>query len=74
MSGGETLIALFETLAFVVLYFFIGFGPGFILGILIANRFFAPGQSTYMEVHQERKKVAAQHNAQWHPSHERWQR
>lgn len=74
MSGLEVLITLLQTFAFIVLYFFLGFGPGFVFGIVLANWFFAPGQATYMEMHAERKKAAAQHNAQWHPAHERWQR
>lgn len=72
-STPEIILILLQTLLFVVLYFFLGFGPGFVIGILIANRLFAPGQATYMEVHEEKKKAAAQHNAQWHPTHERWQ-
>lgn len=63
-----------RALAFVVLYVFIGFGPGLIVGMLLANRFVGRGKPTFMERHQRDKRLAAEHNAQWHPKHERWQR
>jgi uncharacterized membrane protein YciS (DUF1049 family) len=65
-------IKIFQSLATVMLYFFLSFGPGFIIGILIANAVFGRGKVTLMEFHMENKKIAAQHNAQWDPSNPRW--
>lgn len=70
----EIIVALLNSLAFVALYVLIGFGPGFVLGMLLANRLFAKGQPAYFETHQQAIKAAAQHNAQWAPSNERWQK
>jgi hypothetical protein len=57
--------------AFIFLYFFIGFGPGFVLGLMLANRIFGEGL-TYMDTHRENIKKASEHNAQWKPDNERW--
>jgi hypothetical protein len=66
--------AIFRAGAFIVLYVYIGFGPGFILGLLTANFFMGRGSPTYAQSHQDAIRAAAQHNAQWDPSHERWQK
>ncbi|MDP3997362.1 MAG: hypothetical protein U1C49_01005 [Candidatus Andersenbacteria bacterium] len=68
----EVIATILRSLAFVVLYFFISFGPGFIVGMLLANAIFGRGKPTIMQVYIDRKKDAAQHNAQWNPSHPRW--
>lgn len=70
----EITVAFLNSLAFVALYVLVGFGPGFIIGMLLANRLFAKGQPTYLDTHREAIKNAAQHNAQWAPSNERWQK
>lgn len=70
----EIVVTLLRTFAYIFLYFLIGFGPGFILGLILANQLLARGQPRYMDLHEEKKQQAAQHNAQWHPSHERWQK
>jgi hypothetical protein len=67
----ETTLRAF---AFIVLYTYIGFGPGFILGILVANAIFGRGAPTYADTHRDAIRAASQHNAQWDPSHERWQK
>ncbi len=74
MTSIEVLAALFRALSFVLFYLIVGFGPGFVLGLVIANELFARGQPSYLDTHEENKKRAAQHNAQWTPSHERWQK
>ncbi|GEM_PF-2345932 len=68
----QILATLLNSLGFVVLYILVGFGPGFVCGLLLANRLFAKGQPTYMDTHVEAIARAAQHNAQWTPSNERW--
>ncbi len=68
----DLIAVLLESFAFVFLYLMTGFGPGFVLGMLLANLLLARNQPTYMETHEEAKKRAAQHNAQWAPSNERW--
>lgn len=75
MADPETLAfwaRLLRALAFVVLYVVIGFGPGFIMGILLANRLLGKGRPTYMELHEEKMEKAFEHNAQWDPTNERW--
>ncbi|MEX2054550.1 MAG: hypothetical protein WD972_00070 [Candidatus Andersenbacteria bacterium] len=74
MTALDIIVRLSEAFAFVVLYAMLGFGPGFVIGMVLVNTFFAKGQPTYMDTHEENKKLAAQHNAQWTPSHERWQK
>lgn len=73
MTGLEIIAAAIQALALVVLYVFVGFGPGFVAGIMLANFIFARGKPTLMEKHKQTARDAAQHNAQWNPSHERWQ-
>lgn len=74
MTTLEIVVLLLNSLGFVALYVIVGFGPGFIMGMLLANRLFAQGQPTYLETHQQAIRRAAQHNAQWAPSNERWQK
>lgn len=74
MSAVAVSVIILHTLAYVLLYVIVGFGPGFVLGMIVANTLFGRGQPTYMQLHEENKKRAAQHNAQWAPSHERWQK
>lgn len=63
-----------QTLAVVALYFFTAFGPGFVLGLLMANRLYGRGKPFYMDIHKEKIKQAEAYNAQWHPTQERWQK
>jgi len=62
---------LIRNAAFIVFYFIIGFGPGFISGVLLANRLFGEGP-TLLDTHLANIKKAAEHNAQWNPKNERW--
>ncbi|MAF80688.1 hypothetical protein CL628_01605 [bacterium] len=68
----EVLARVLQALSFVVLYVIVGFGPGFVVGLLVANSIFGRGRPIYMDLHKQAIKDAAQHNAQWHPSNERW--
>ena len=77
MSISEFTFAVADFLVinipFVVLYVMIGFGPGFVAGIILANALFGKGPS-YAQTHRKNIKDAAAHNAQWDPKHERWQK
>ena len=69
-----TLIAtLLKTLAFIVLYVFIGFGPGFIVGLLLANHIYGKNHPVRMDIHNDNIEKAIEHNKQWHPDNPRWQ-
>jgi len=70
----DVIISIFRSLGFVVLYAIIGFGPGLMLGVITANLTGGRGRPPLNNKHQEAIRAAAQHNAQWHPSHKRWQK
>lgn len=75
MISPETIdvtVALLKSIAVVILFTVIGFGPGFVIGIMLANRIAGKGHPNYMEVHQEKIQRAAEHNKQWHPDNEKW--
>jgi len=65
---------LAQDIPFLILYVIIGFGPGFIIGVMLGNTFGARNKPVYREVHRQNIHTAAEHNAQWNPSHERWQK
>lgn len=64
--------AILRRFGFIILYAILGFGPGLVVGILLANRMFGRGKPIYMQVHQENIQKAIEHNKQWHPDQERW--
>jgi hypothetical protein len=70
----ETVTVGLQAFLVVVLYFIFGFGPGFIVGVWIANRFGGGGKKQPLRIDQHKEQIekAAAHNAQWHPDHERW--
>jgi hypothetical protein len=68
----DPLSTILRNVAFVLLYFVIGFGPGFVVGVLLANRFTGKDKPMRMEKHNENIQQAGQHNAQWHPDNPRW--
>lgn len=74
MTYLEIAATLLRALAFILFYVYLGFGPGFILGLLAANAIFGRGAPTYAQAHKQLIREAAQHNAQWDPTHERWQK
>lgn len=61
-----------RSFAFIVLYFFVGFGSGFVVGLLLANAVIGREKPILFKTHKDNIRNAAQHNAQWNPSHERW--
>lgn len=60
--------------ALVIFYAITGFGPGFMLGLLIGNIFAVRDEKTIMQKQHDAIGIASHHNKQWHPSHERWQK
>ncbi len=70
----ELLDRLLRAVAFVSLYLLIGFGPGYICGVLAANRFVGKGNQLRMERRLSDIEAAIEHNKQWHPEHERWKK
>lgn len=70
----EIIARIFQAFALVTLYGMLGFGPGFVTGLLTANAIFGRGKPIYMDLHKQAIKNAAQHNAQWHPSNEKWRK
>lgn len=67
------LPTILRTLTFVALYLIVGAGPGFVFGLLLANRLFGEGP-IYMDDHKAKIKLAIEHNAQWHPKNDRWKK
>ncbi|MCH8748307.1 hypothetical protein IH781_00995 [Patescibacteria group bacterium] len=74
MTGAEIITNILQAFGFLALYLFIGFGPGFVIGLMMANLVIGRGKPTLMQKHTTNKQLAAQHNAQWNPAHERWQK
>lgn len=75
MGATETVATILRALILVVLYVVIGFGPGFIIGVMLGNRFGGGYKHlTRMDQSKESLEKAARHNAQWHPDHERWKK
>ncbi len=58
--------------AFVMIYFVTGFGPGYVIGLLLANRLYAKDKPLRIEKHDDSIKKAAEHNSQWHPENSKW--
>lgn len=71
-TAWTVIAALLRILLLVVFYMIIGFGPGFMLGVLLANRVFAKGNPLRMEKHQQVIQQAVEHNKQWNPNDPRW--
>lgn len=75
MDSTEIIQTLLRAFTFVMLYMMIGFGPGFLIGVLLGNRFGGGyKQMSRMDESQKQIEKAALHNAQWHPDHERWKK
>ncbi len=68
----EGLSALFRIIAFTLLYIMIGFGPGFIIGLLLANKILGKNLPLRMDKHFDSIRKAGEHNSQWHPDNPRW--
>ncbi len=70
----EVLPLLLRAIAIVILFMIIGFGPGYILGVLIANRTTASNLPHRIDKHEEDIRKAEEHNKQWNPEDPRWQK
>ncbi len=68
-----TLAAILKSIAIILIYFITGFGPGFVIGVLLANRFAGKDKPLRIEKHAENITKAGQHNSQWNPNDPRWQ-
>ncbi|MEO6077780.1 MAG: hypothetical protein ABIP54_03265 [Candidatus Andersenbacteria bacterium] len=68
----DSIASILRNIAFVLLYFVLGFGPGFVVGVLLANRFTGKDKPMRIDKHDENIQKAGQHNAQWHPDNIRW--
>lgn len=66
--------AIIRSLAFVILYVITGFGPGFMIGILLGNRVGGHNKPVLYKVHAKNIAKAMEHNDQWLPDAERWKR
>lgn len=73
MDALGILANIVQAIATVIVYFVIGFGPGFVIGLLLANRIFGKNLPLRMEKNMESIKKAAEHNSQWHPNNPKWQ-
>ncbi len=69
----ELLASLLNSFATIVLYGVIGFGPGFIVGVLLANRIAGRNHPLRIDKYKQNIQKATEHNSQWHPNHPRWQ-
>ena len=67
------LVTLLKLAVYIVLYVLIGFGPGFIGGVLLANFLFGREKPLRMEKHQQSILKATEHNKQWDPHADKWQ-
>ncbi len=72
MTALELTGLLLRTFGIVFFYFLIGFGPGTVIGMILANKVYAKGQVTHMQSQRADITRANKHNAQWDPNHPRW--
>ncbi|MBI1833228.1 MAG: hypothetical protein HYR90_00155 [Candidatus Andersenbacteria bacterium] len=75
MGITETIAVTLRALTLVALYVIIGFGPGFVIGVMLGNRFGGGYKHPVrMDLAKEQIEKAMRHNAQWHPDNERWKK
>lgn len=67
------IAALVRSFALIIIYFITGFGPGFIIGVLLANRFAGRNHPLRMDKQNQNIQKASEHNSQWHPNNAKWQ-
>jgi hypothetical protein len=70
----EILALIIKWVVLIFLYIIVGFGMGFIVGVMVANRVFGKGKPLRMDSHDNAVRKASEHNKQWHPDNERWQK
>ena len=69
-----TAAAILHNAAWIILYVFVGGGPGVVFGLIIANRIWGRGQPTLAQIHREHATAAAEHNKLFDPNHPRWKK
>lgn len=69
----EFFATLLQSFAIILIYFIIGFGPGFIVGVLLANRLAGRNHPLRMDKQKQNIQKANEHNSQWHPNNPKWQ-
>lgn len=70
----EIAAIIMKWIIIIFLYLVMGFGIGFIFGLLTANRLFGKGKPLRMDSHIASINKASEHNKQWDPQHEKWQK
>lgn len=70
----DTNLILLRLLALVLVYALLGFGPGVILGILVANRLAGYNKEVFMNEGTKKIQKAEKYNEQWNPEHKRWRK
>jgi hypothetical protein len=73
MSAAEAVLII-QTLGLVIFYSIVGLAPGVALGIALGNRLGARDREILMHKHEANMRKADEHNAQWDPNHQRWQK
>jgi len=73
MDFPTLIVTILKLIVYIVLYIVIGFGPGFIGGVLLANTIFGKNKPLRMDNHQKSILKATEHNKQWHPDQPKWQ-
>lgn len=69
----EAFASLMRSIATILVYFITGFGPGFIVGVLLTNRFSGRNHPLRMDKQKQAIQKANEHNSQWHPNNPKWQ-
>ncbi len=67
-------VIIIQRILLLVFLFMVGCGPGFVVGLLLANRLIGRGLPLRMEIHQANLSRAAEHNKQWNPDNPKWQK
>jgi len=63
-----------RTIGLFIIISITSFGPGVIIGVMFGNSVAARGKDTIGGRQAKAVQNAHEHNAQWHPSHERWKK
>lgn len=69
----DFIATVLQSFAMILIYFVIGFGPGFIVGVLLANRFAGKNHQLRMDKQKQSIQKAAEHNSKWHPNNPKWE-